>query len=68
MLKMTRLQIIEELKDEKQRAIRMGCTSRWIDTLATAILQLENMEQIDAFMNDSFYGDEELKSRIQALL
>lgn len=65
---MQRDQIIKNLKDEERRAIVMGCTHDYIETLREAQEEIERLQHIDALVNNSVYIGEDLADQIRGLL
>ena len=65
---MTRQQIINNLKDEERRAIVMGCTHEYIETLREAQEEIERLQHIDALVNDSIFNGEDLADQIRGFM
>lgn len=65
---MTRQQIIDNLKDEERRAIAMGCTHDYIETLREAQEEIEKLQHIDALVSDSVFNGDDLADQIRGFL
>lgn len=65
---MTRQKIIKNLKDEERRAVVMGCTFDYIETLREAQEELNRLQHIDALVNDSVFEGKDLAEQIRGLL
>ena len=65
---MTRQQIINNLKDEERRAIVMGCTHDYIETLREAQEEIERLQHIDALVNDSVFNGDDLADQIRGFI
>lgn len=65
---MTRQQIINNLKDEERRAIVMGCTYDYIETLREAQEEIKRLQHIDALVNDSVFDGDDLVDQIRGFL